>query len=78
MTVSVETDITSRFIAAVLMDQDVLSDSRHRLILGAALALLDDDQAVDVMSVADHLAKHGLLESAGGREYLIEVVTSWS
>jgi len=71
-------DITARFIADVLTDSDILKDVRHRLILGAVLAMLDEDQAVDVMSVADHWARHGLLEAAGGREHLIGVANTWS
>jgi replicative DNA helicase len=75
---SAETDITSRFIAAVLMDPEILDDPRHRYILAAVLSLLDAGEHVDVMAVADHLDKHGLLGAAGGREYLIEVVNNWS
>jgi replicative DNA helicase len=70
-------DIASRFIANVLMEPEILADSRHRLILGAILSLMDADVAVDLVTVADQLSRHGLFDQAGGLDFLAEVANSW-
>jgi replicative DNA helicase len=72
------TNITaSRFLANVLMEPEILADPRHRLILGAILSLMDAGEMVDAVTVADQLARHDLLDQAGGHDFLIEVADSW-
>jgi replicative DNA helicase len=40
--------------------------SRHRLVYGAMLALYREGEAIDVLTVAEHLRAEGRLEDAGG------------
>lgn len=43
---------------------------RHRHIYEAMIGLVDRGQAIDLLTLADELARRGVLEAAGGRGYL--------
>jgi len=46
----------------------------HRIIFGACLTLHERAQAVDLLTVTNHLREQGLLERVGGAAYLSSVV----
>jgi replicative DNA helicase len=48
----------------------------HQLIFAAMLALYDQDQAIDTVTVAEQLERAGRLEQAGGREYLADLLAT--
>lgn len=48
-------------------------DHRHELIYGAIVALAMNDRPVDILTVAEQLAKDGKLEDAGGAYYISEL-----
>jgi replicative DNA helicase len=41
------------------------------------LSLMDADVAVDLVTVADQISRHGLFDQAGGLDFLAEVANSW-
>ena len=47
--------------------------ARHRLVYGAMLALYRDGEAIDVLTVAEHLRAEGRLEDAGGQAAIDEL-----
>ncbi len=46
----------------------------HRVIFAACEAVADAGGSPDAVAVRDHLARHGQLEQAGGRDYLAELI----
>jgi len=50
----------------------------HRHIFAAIASLTERDQPADAVTVRDHLEQLGLLESAGGAEYLARIVEDTS
>ncbi len=58
----------------ILDTPDHFYHPRHRQIFTAILALINQNQPCDITTVANWLLKEGLLEQAGGRTYLVELV----
>jgi len=48
-------------------------DNSHVLIFDAFNALADKNSAIDIVIVAEHLDRRGLLEKAGGLDYLLDI-----
>lgn len=57
-------------VFSVIQSGDDFYDPKHSLIFSAMLALVDQNKAVDYITVADYLSKKNLLERAGGKKYL--------
>jgi replicative DNA helicase len=55
------------------LDKSAFYTAAHRNIYHAIRVLLDDNKAVDIISVAEMLDKHGKLQEAGGIAYLGEL-----
>lgn len=49
---------------------------RHQTIFQVALDLFNHSEAIDITTVSEELIKLGLLEQAGGRVYLVDLVES--
>jgi replicative DNA helicase len=62
-------------VVEVLKPQDYYLP-KHRLIHGAVVDLYGRGEPVDPITVADHLAKRGELDRAGGRSYLHTLAAS--
>jgi replicative DNA helicase len=56
------------------LDANTFYTAAHRNIYRAIRMLLDDSKAVDIVSVAEMLDKHGKLQEAGGIAYLGELL----
>ncbi len=81
-------DAERAILGAILLDRESLGLARekiepgefyrkeHRLIFDAMCRLYEDDQAIDVITVAHALEKEDQLEPAGGPDYLSELVAS--
>ena len=50
----------------------------HRLIFKAISEVVEKGQHPDAVTVAEHLARQGKLEDAGGRAYLARLVRDFS
>ena len=59
-------------VAEIVVESDFYNRS-HRIIFSAILKLLNDNKAVDVITVKDVLETHAQLEEVGGFAYLIEL-----
>jgi len=78
-------DAERAILGAALLDRESVGVARevlagaefylkeHRLIFAAMLALYEDDQAIDPITVGDRLRKQGTLEAAGGLDYVTEL-----
>lgn len=62
-------------ISSMLRPEDFLSE-RDRLIYSACLSLDDRNESIDITTVADELAREGVLEKAGGNAYLNQILAS--
>ncbi|MGB1090770.1 MAG: replicative DNA helicase [Oceanobacter sp.] len=60
-------------VSETLLDNDFYRHD-HRLIFRAIVHLSDVDQAIDVVTVAEELEERGQLETAGGADYLAQLV----
>jgi replicative DNA helicase len=60
--------------AAEFVDETMFYREGHRRIFRAALALSERGSVVDVLTLADELARRGELEAAGGKDYLAQIV----
>jgi replicative DNA helicase len=56
-------------VADVLTAQDFYR-ADHRIIFGAAAAVSEQGSPIDVVTLSEHLERHGQLEAAGGLAYL--------
>ncbi len=78
-------EVEQAVLGALLLDRDafhdvmdILSpdsfyDERHSMVYKAMVNLFTQSRPIDVLTVADQLAKQGELEAAGGRAYLSEL-----
>jgi replicative DNA helicase len=78
-------DAERAILGAALLDREAVGRARetvtgdefylreHRLIFAAMLALYEQDQAIDPITVGDRLRKDGTLEAAGGLDYVTEL-----
>jgi replicative DNA helicase len=78
-------DAERAILGAALLDREAVGLARevlvgpefylkeHRLLYAAMLALYEDDQAIDPITVGDRLRKQGTLEAAGGLDYVTEL-----
>ncbi len=48
---------------------------QHRRIFGAMLDLFEKDEAIDLVTLTEHLTRKGELEAAGGQSYLAELAS---
>lgn len=64
-------------VISVVKGRDFYQPS-HEMIFEAVLELYSAGKPADMVTVADQLARDGLLERAGGRPYLIDLVQSVS
>jgi len=79
------TKIEGALIGAALLNPDVLDEialppdafflRRHELIWAALLDLRARGDAIDVMTVADVLERHGVMKDVGGMGYLMKLIT---
>ena len=53
-----------------VLDVEAFADARHRVILGAMIALQDSRMGIDPITISEQLRSRGELEKAGGNEYL--------
>ena len=60
--------------AAEFVDDSMFYREGHRRIFRAALALGERGSVVDVLTLADELARRGELDAAGGKDYLAQLV----
>jgi replicative DNA helicase len=69
---------TERACAALTAHEpEDFGDERNRLIFSAMRCLAWAGRAIDLASVPELLHEHGLLESAGGAEYLVGIVDDY-
>lgn len=61
--------------AEILRPEDFYQEA-HRLIYRTMLQLHERGEAVDLVTVADEIARHGLLEAAGGAAYLASLAAT--
>jgi len=66
---------TLSLLASVVRDEDFFFPA-HRMIWQAMLGLFEASQPVDLLTVADTLARAETLEAAGGRAYLGELAAA--
>lgn len=78
-------DAERAILGAAMLDRDSVGIARetlagpefylreHRLIYAAMLALYEQDQAIDPITVGERLRKDGTLEAAGGLDYVTEL-----
>jgi len=57
--------------AIEILDEDSFYQQRHRNIFVAMIYLYDNHVAVDLITLADELAKRNQLQEVGGRSYLV-------
>lgn len=62
-------DLAWESVADILLDNDFYRHD-HRLIFRSIKHLVDSDQPVDMVTVAEELEERGYLERAGGKQYL--------
>lgn len=55
---------------------DTFYTPRHRIIFEAMINLLGSGQAIDQVTLSSYLSTHGLLEKAGGNDYIQQLVDS--
>jgi len=63
-------------VVGVISDPSAFYHPRHRLIYEAMLDLSRGGEAPDIVTVVNWLEKHKMLDKAGGRVYLVELVES--
>lgn len=61
---------------AYLLNEDDFYIPAHQHVYRAINNLLDNDQAVDLVTVKNELASRGILQQAGGEAYLIQIAES--
>ncbi len=78
-------EVEQAVLGALLLDRDAFHDvmdiltpdsfydERHGMIYKAMVNLFTQSRPIDVLTVADQLARQGELEAAGGRAYLSEL-----
>ena len=62
-------------IADALIPQEFYKDA-HRIIYENMLALYEDKEPIDILSLTSKLEEKKLLETVGGRTYLIDLTNS--
>jgi replicative DNA helicase len=65
-------------VADVITTDAMFHDDRHRVLFAAITAMHHKSQLIDILTVKNALANAKLLEAAGGMDYLITVVESFS
>lgn len=52
-------------------------DPRHKRIFQAIQVMNMEERPVDIMTLADQLAKTGELDKVGGAQYLMDISAAW-
>jgi replicative DNA helicase len=74
---SAQESLYRAYAAFTAHEPEDFEDERNRLLFSAMKAMAWAGRPMEMPSVADLLAEYGLLEAAGGAEYLVALVDDY-